>query len=247
MRHDAGLEAVHCGTPAPRGGRLRRPAKTTEDLVRGIWRENPVFIQSLALCPMLAVTNSVANAMVMSIATFFVLVCSSALVASVKDHVPREVRISSFILIIGTFVTVADLSLEALVPDIHKALGAFVPLIVANCMILGRQEAFASKNTVSRSLLDAIGTGAGFTIAMFMMGAVRELLGSGSFLGWDVFGPAFEPWVIMILPPGGFLTLAFIHLTLTWVHQLRTRGAARATGPELAGVVEAAVPAGRAF
>ncbi|MBI2218993.1 MAG: electron transport complex subunit RsxE [Candidatus Rokubacteria bacterium] len=220
-------------------GRPRRATTATEDMLRGVWRENPVLVQTLGLCPMLAVTNSVANAMVMSVATFFVLVCSSLLVAGVKGFIPREVRISSFILIIATFVTVADMSLEALVPDIHKALGAFVPLIVVNCIILGRQEAFASKHTVGRAGLDAIGMGAGFTVAMLMMGAVRELLGSGSFLGWNVFGPSFEPWVIMILPPGGFLTLAFIHLTLTWLHQRRARRTARAALGEVAEVAVA--------
>ncbi|MAE70850.1 MAG: electron transport complex subunit RsxE [Gemmatimonadetes bacterium] len=187
----------------------------TEDLLRGIWKENPVLIHMLGLCPALAVTNSVANSLAMGIATFFVLVGSSLLVSLLRKYIPHEVRISTYILIIATFVTVADMSLEALVPTIHKALGAFIALIVVNCMILGRQEAFASKNSVGRSLLDAVGTGVGFIIALVMMGAFREILGSGSFLGVGLFGSSFEPWVIMILPPGGFLTLGLLLLGLS--------------------------------
>ncbi len=192
-----------------------------QDLVRGIWRENPVLIQMLGLCPALAVTNTVANSLAMGLATFFVLVGSSVLVSACKRFIPHEVRISTYILIIATFVTVADMTLEAIVPDIHKALGAFIALIVVNCMILGRQEAFASKRTLGRAVLDAVGTGFGFLIALLMMGAVREVLGNGSFLGVPLFGPGFEPWVIMILPPGGFLTLGFLLLVMSWVRSRR--------------------------
>ena len=194
--------------------------KTTtpnEDLVRGIWRENPVLIQLLGLCPALAVTNTVANSLAMGLATFFVLCGSSFLVSTLRKVIPHEVRISTYILIIATFVTVADMTLEAVVPEIHKALGAFIALIVVNCMILGRQEAFASKRPVGRALLDAVGTGFGFLIALTLMGAFREVLGNGSFLGIPLFGPSFEPWVVMILPPGGFLALGTIILLLSWV------------------------------
>jgi electron transport complex protein RnfE len=189
--------------------------------MRGVWQENPVLVQALGLCPTLAVTNSVANSLAMGIATFFVLLGSSVLVSSVRKWVPGEVRISTYILIIATFVTVADLSLAAIVPDIHKALGAFIALIVVNCIILGRQEAFSSRNTVARSALDAIGTGAGFMIALLFMGGIREVLGKGSFLGYSIFGPHYEPWVVMILPPGGFLTLGIILLTLSWIQRRR--------------------------
>jgi electron transport complex protein RnfE len=168
----------------------------------------------LGLCPALAVTNNVENSLAMGLATLFVLCGSSLLVSLCKRFIPGEIRISAYILIIATFVTVADLSLQALVPDIHKALGAFIALIVVNCMILGRQEAFASKRPVGRAFLDALGTGAGFSIALFMLGAVREVLGSGSFLGIALFGPAYEPWIVMILPPGGFLTLGALLLGL---------------------------------
>jgi electron transport complex protein RnfE len=223
MNHDDTTQAAHCGAEAPAGGRVRKTATATEDLLRCVWRENPVLVQTLGLCPTLAVTNSVANSIVMGVATAFVLLGSSLLVSTVKRWVPNEVRISAYILIIATFVTVADMSLEALIPDIHKALGAFVPLIVVNCIILGRQEAFAAKNPVGRSVLDAAGNSAGFIVALLIMGSVREVLGSGTFLGWSVFGPRFEPWVIMVLPPGGFFTLAGIHVTLNWARDRRAR------------------------
>ncbi len=192
--------------------------KTTpqEDLLRGVWRENPVLVQLLGMCPTLAVTGSVANALTMGIATFFVLLGSSILVSTFKSVIPKEVRISAYILIIATFVQIADFITHAVVPEIHKSLGPFVPLIVVNCIILGRQEAFSSRNTVWRSALDATGTGVGFIITMMLMGSVRELLGNGSWLGYPVFGAHFQPWIIMILPPGGFFTLGFILLGLAW-------------------------------
>jgi Na+-translocating ferredoxin:NAD+ oxidoreductase subunit E len=187
------------------------------EMLKGLWRDNPVFVQVLGMCPMLAVTNSAINAVVMGLATFFVLVGSSFLVAFFKKWIPKQVRISLYIIIIATFVTVVDYSLLALLPAIHKELGAFIPLIVANCMILGRQEAFASKNTVKFAVMDAIGMSAGFMIALFSLGAVREILGVGAIFGIDLFGPNFEPWVIMILPPGGFLTLGLLLLLFNWV------------------------------
>ncbi len=200
-----------------------RTTTPRQDLLRGIWRENPVLIHLLGLCPALAVTNTVANSLAMGIATFFVLTGSSLLVSSLRRLIPAEVRISAYILIIATFVTVADMALAAIVPDIHKALGAFIALIVVNCMILGRQEAFASKHTVGRALLDAVGTGTGFLIAMLMMGSVREVLGAGTFLGISLFGAGFEPWVVMVLPPGGFFTLGFLLLGLSWFERRRAR------------------------
>jgi electron transport complex protein RnfE len=188
----------------------------TEDLLRGVWRENPVLVQLLGLCPALAVTNTVANSLAMGLATFFVLLGSSILVSTLKRLIPAEVRIAAYILIIATFVTIADMVLAAVVPATHKALGAFIALIVVNCMILGRQEAFASKRPVGRAILDAAGTGGGFILALLMMGTIRELLGYGTWLGLPVFGPAWEPWVVMILPPGGFFTLGFILLAFGW-------------------------------
>jgi electron transport complex protein RnfE len=218
-------EAPHShGAPAA-PTRVRRPPSASEDLVRGFWQENPVLIQLLGLCPTLAVTNSVANSLVMAIATFFVLVGSSLLVSALRRWIPNEVRIASYILIIATFVTVAEMALQALVPTIYKQLGAFVALIVVNCIILGRQEAFAGRNPVGRSVLDAAGMGIGFTIALLIMGSVREVLGSGTFLGVSLFGPRYEPWVIMILPPGGFFTLAFVLLAVAWWKQRQAQKA----------------------
>jgi Na+-translocating ferredoxin:NAD+ oxidoreductase subunit E len=194
-----------------------------EDLVRGIWLENPVFAQFLGLCPTLAVTNSVANGLAMGLATAFVLICSSILVSSLKRFIPDEVRISAYILIIATFVTVVDLVMAATVPAIYGSMAAFIALIVVNCIILGRQEAFSSKNTVGRSFLDAVGNSAGFMIALLLMSSVREVLGSGTFLGFHLFGPSFEPWVIMVMPPGGFFTIGFYLLIFGWWKERQER------------------------
>ncbi|MCB2261963.1 MAG: electron transport complex subunit RsxE [Candidatus Thiosymbion ectosymbiont of Robbea hypermnestra] len=202
-------------------------ADAYQEFLKGLWRDNPVFVQVLGLCPMLAVTNSAVNALAMGGATCFVLVASSVLVASLKQWIPKQVRISTYIIIIATFVTVTDLALAALVPEIHKELGAFIPLIVANCMILGRQEAFASRNSVSLAAVDALGMAGGFLFALFSLGSVREILGEGKFFGIDLFGPDFEPWVIMILPPGGFLTLGLLLLFFSWVRERKERLAER--------------------
>jgi H+/Na+-translocating ferredoxin:NAD+ oxidoreductase subunit E len=198
-----------------------------QDLMSGIWEQNPVFGQFLGLCPTLAVTNTVKNGIAMALATSFVLIVSSVLVSSLKRFIPNEVRISAYILIIATFVTVVDLVMAALVPDIYKTMGAFIALIVVNCIILGRQEAFAAKNTVYRSLLDALGNSAGFTIALLLMSTARELLGNGTLLGYNVLGRGFEPWVIMVLPPGGFFTIAAYLLLFGWWRERRERRSGR--------------------
>jgi len=210
------------------------PRETTAqaDFFRGIWNENPVLIQMLGLCPALAVTNTVENALWMGIATFFVLMGSSFMVSLIKKLIPGEVRIPTFILIIATFVTVADMSLEAIVPTVYKQLGAFVALIVVNCMILSRQEAFASKRPIGRSMLDAFGTGIGFMIAMVMMGGVREVLGQGTLMNYKIIPGNFEPWVIFILPPGGFLTLGFWLLLLNWWEERKKERARVREWPE---------------
>jgi len=190
--------------------------QSQEELIKGIWRDNPVFVQVLGMCPMLAVTNSAINAVAMGMATFFVLVGSSFLVSTFRHLIPKQVRISCFIIIIATFVTIADYTLLALVPTVHKELGAFIPLIVANCLILGRQEAFASKHPTKLAVMDAVGMASGFMLALFSLGAVREILGDGALFGINLFGENYEPWVIMILPPGGFLTLGVILLFFNW-------------------------------
>jgi electron transport complex protein RnfE len=194
-----------------------------EELTKGLWRENPIFVQVLGMCPMLAVTNSAVNAVAMGLSTLFVLVGSSALVAWLKDWIPRQIRISCYVIIIATFVTVADFTLQALVPGVHKALGAFIPLIVVNCMILGRQEAFASKHSVALAVADAFGMAGGFLIALLALGSIREILGDGALFGVHLFGPDFEPWVIMVLPPGGFLALGVLLLVFGWFRERRER------------------------
>ncbi len=192
----------------------RRELKPREEFVKGLWDENPVFISVLGMCPMLAVTNTAVNAVVMAGATLFVLTGSSLLVSLLRRHIPKQVRISCYIIIIATFVTVADMTLMAYTPALHKELGAFIALIVVNCLILGRQEAFASKHRPTLALADALGMGAGFAFALLLLGATREILGFGTLFGIAVFGAGFEPWVVMILPPGGFLTLGLILLAL---------------------------------
>ncbi|PIE90510.1 MAG: electron transport complex subunit RsxE [Acidobacteria bacterium] len=194
-----------------------------DELVKGIWKENPVFVSALGLCPALAVTNSLINGIAMGAATFFVLFGSSLLVSTFRNIIPKPVRISLYILIIATFVTMVDFALAAVLPDIHKALGAFISLIVVNCLILGRQESFASKNSVGVSLADAIGMASGFTLALAMIGGVREILGNGSLLGFPLFGDGFEPWVIMILPPGGFFTMGTLIFLFSWFKERKEK------------------------
>lgn len=183
------------------------PGESMEAFLNGLWKENPVFVQVLGCCPTLAITNSVRNAIAMGLATLFVLVCSNALIATVRKIMPKQVRIATYILIIATFVTIVDYLIKAISVPVYKALGAFIALIVVNCIILARAEAFASKNTVWKSILDGFGMGFGFFIALLCLGGVREILGAGSFLGFHIFGHFFEPWVLFLLPPGGFLTL----------------------------------------
>lgn len=203
-----------------RDGQNRR---AYQELVKGLWRENPVFVQVLGMCPMLAVSNSAINALTMGLATFTVLLSSSLMVSSLRNLIPRQVRISCYIIVIATFVTVIDFVLLALVPEVHKELGAFIPLIVVNCMILGRQEAFAAKHPIGLAAADAAGMGGGFALALFGLGGFREVLGSGSLFGVSLFGPHFEPWVIMLLPPGGFISLGLLLLVLNWVRSRRTQ------------------------
>lgn len=186
------------------------------ELRRGLWEQNPVFVSVLGLCPAMAVTNSLQNALVMGAASSFVLVGSSLLVSLLRKRIPHEVRISVFIIIIATFVTTVDFSLAALMPAAHKQLGAFIALIVVNCLILGRQEAFASKRAMPLAVGDAIGMGLGFTLALVCIGAMRELLGNGSLLGVPLFGERFEPWAIMVLPPGGFFSLGALLIVFAY-------------------------------
>ena len=195
--------------------------RTAEEFMKGLWKENPIFVMVLGMCPTLAVTNTAINSLAMGLATLFVLVFSSVLVSLLRKVIPNQVRITAYIIIIATMVTVIDFLLAAIVPTIHKELGAFIPLIVVNCLILGRQEAFAGKNPVWLSLVDALGMGVGFLFALMCIGVIREILGSGSLFGVPLLGSKFEPWVVMILPPGGFFTLGFLLLFFNWRKQRR--------------------------
>lgn len=193
-----------------------------EEFVKGIWRENPTFVQVLGMCPTLAVTNTAINALAMGSATTVVLIASCVIVSLLRRAIPNAVRISTYVVIIATFTSVVDLVLQALAPAVHKELGAFIALIVVNCIILGRQEAFASKVGPLLALADAAGMGLGFTIGLSCLGTIREVLGNGSLFGVDLFGSHFEPWVVMVLPPGGFLVLGLVLLGFS-VHK-RARG-----------------------
>jgi electron transport complex protein RnfE len=198
---------------------------STDDFLRGLWRENPVLVQALGCCPTLAVTNTARNAVAMGLATFFVLVASNVVVASIRRFVPKQVRIASYILVIASLVTIVDYAIQAISLDVHRALGAFIPLIVVNCIILGRAEAFASKNTVARSFADGVGMGVGFCLALLLLGVVREILGSGALFGVELFGPRYQDWVILVLPSGGFFTFSGWLLLFDWWAKRRAAAA----------------------
>lgn len=192
----------------------------------GIYRENPVFKLTLGMCPFLAVTTSVENALGMGAASTFVLLCSNFLVSLFRNVIPNKVRIPCYIVIIATFVTLVDMVMNAYVPALHKSLGIFIPLIVVNCIILGRAEGFANKNPVMASLADGLGMGVGFTLAMVLLATFRELLGNGTWLNVNVLGEAFhnQPLLIAILAPGAFILMGFIMGTF---NILESRGGER--------------------
>ena len=197
--------AVNAGAP-----------RTWDELMEGIWRQNPGFVMVLGMCPVLAVSVSALNALSMGLATLFVLVCSCALVSLLRKVIPKEVRIATYIVIIATFVTVVDYLIQAVSLALYDALGAFIQLIVVNCIILGRAEAHASKNPPLPAVLNAVGMGIGFTIGLLALGCVREILGAGTLFGITLFGEGFQPWVIMVLPPGGFFVLGLWLLLFSW-------------------------------
>jgi electron transport complex protein RnfE len=206
----------------------------TDEFIKGLWKENPVFVQVLGMCPVLAVSNTAENALAMGLATLFVLVMSNTVVSLLRQFIPKQVRIATFILVIATFVTIVDYVIQAISLDLHKALGAFISLIVVNCLILGRAEAFASKNSVGKSIMDGLGMGVGFAFALLCLGAVREILGAGELFGIELFHDGFQDWVMMILPSGGFFTLAGWVLLFNWFQQRETRTEAKALVEEVA-------------
>lgn len=185
-----------------------------QEFVKGLWDEVPPFRLVLGLCPVLAVTKAVENGIGMGVATTFVLVCSNILVASLRKVIPPKVRIAAYIVIIATFVTIAELLMQAYTYPLFKKLGIFIPLIVVNCIILGRAEAFASKNGIFRSLLDGLGIGIGFTLSLMALAAVRELIGTGALTFWEkpiqILGPTYEPFKFMVEAPGAFVALGLM-------------------------------------
>ena len=185
-------------------------------LMKGILRENPIFIQVLGMCPTLAVTTSAVNGVGMGLATTAVLIGSNVVISLLRKFIPSKIRIPAFIVVIATFVTVVGLLMKAFVPALDKALGLFIPLIVVNCIILARAEAFASKNSVIQSSVDGMGMGLGFTLSLALLGAVRELLGAGSIFGASLLGASYQPALIMILPPGAFLALGLLLALYNW-------------------------------
>jgi len=184
-----------------------------KDFNAGLIKENPVLRLMIGLCPVLAVSNNAVNALGMSVAVAFVLICSNWVVAAIRKVVPDEIRIPIFIIIISTFVTISDYVMQAYFLELHHALGVFVPLIVVNCIILGRAEAFAYKNPVLNSILDGIGMSLGFALALVSIGVIREVLGAGSVFGLSLFNPAVAA-TIMVLPPGAFITIGFLMAAL---------------------------------
>lgn len=215
MSHD---HAQGAGAPAGITG-------AWEQLTEGVWKQNPVFVMMLGMCPALAVTVSAINALSMGVATTFVLVASCALVSLLRRLVPKEVRIATYIVIIATFVTVVDYTIQAVSLKLYEALGAFIQLIVVNCIILGRAEAHASRHAVVPAMVNAAGMGLGFTIGLLALGSVREVLGAGMLFGMPLFGPQFQPWVVMVLPPGGFFVMGCWLLGFAWWGRRKRRRA----------------------
>jgi electron transport complex protein RnfE len=188
----------------------------------GLIDENPTFVQIIGMCPTLAVTTSAINGLGMGLSTTVVLICSNIAISLMRKIVPDKIRIPAFVVVIATFVTIVGMLLKAYVPSLDSALGLFIPLIVVNCLILARAESFASKNGPIESGVDGLGMGLGFSMALTILGAIREILGNGSLFGFALFGSSFEPILLFILPPGAFLTLGFL---LAGFNKLRSKKA----------------------
>ena len=186
---------------------------------KGILKENPLFVQVLGVCPALATTTSLTNALGMGAAFSLVLIFSNLLISALKSFIPDQIRIPCYIVVIASLVTVTEMLMNALVPDIYAALGIFIPLIVVNCIILGRAEAFASKNGLWLSLQDAVGMGLGYTLALSFVGSVREILGAGTLLGFPVLSASYQPILLMLMPPGAFITMGFLFAGVNYLKQ----------------------------
>lgn len=187
-----------------------------KNLTRGIIRENPIFVLLLGMCPTLAVTTSAVNGLGMGLATTAVLICSNVVISALRKVIPDNIRIPAFVVIIASFVTIVGMLMKAYLPALDASLGLFIPLIVVNCVILGRAEAFAFGNNVINSFADGLGMGIGFTMALTILGSIREILGAGMIFGFSLFGAAYEPVLLMILPPGAFLTLGLLIGLINW-------------------------------
>ena len=181
-----------------------------KNLTKGLIKENPIFVIVLGMCPTLAVSTSVNNAIGMGLAATFVLICSNMIISMIKNVTPDKIRIPIYVVVIAAFVTIVDMSMAAYVPALHKSLGLFIPLIVVNCIILGRAEAFANKNSVLNSMADAIGMGAGFTLSLVIVASIREILGAGTWLNMPVMPKSYDPMLVAVLAPGAFITLGFL-------------------------------------
>lgn len=192
-------------------------------VLNGIITENPTFRLVLGMCPTLAVTTAAVNGLGMGLATTFVLICSNLVISLIRNFVPDKVRIPAYIVVIATFVTMVDLFLKAFLPDLSESLGLFIPLIVVNCIIFARAEAFASKNPPLDSMLDGLGMGLGFTCALTIISCVRELLGSGCLFGVNLLGPSYPPALIFVLAPGGFITLGLVLAAVNKLLSLRRK------------------------
>ncbi len=189
---------------------MAKEVNQTQNFLKGIIKDNPVFVMLLGMCPTLGVTSSAFNGLGMGVATLFVLLLSNIVVSLVKSQIPSKVRIPAFIIIIASFVTIVEMVLEAFIPFLYEQLGIFIPLIVVNCLILGRAEAFASKNNLISSIFDALGMGLGFIIALTVLGATREILGSGSLFEFKFVAEDANTFILFILPPGAFIALAYL-------------------------------------
>ena len=187
-----------------------------KNMTRGLIKENPIFVLVLGMCPTLAVTTSASNGMGMGLATTAVLIGSNVAISALRKVIPASIRIPAFVVIIASFVTIIGMLMKAYLPALNASLGLFIPLIVVNCIILGRAEAFAFSNTIADSLADGLGMGLGFTMSLTILGSVREILGAGSIFGFSLFGASVEPVLLMILPPGAFITLGLLMGLINW-------------------------------
>ena len=187
------------------------------EFTKGLWKEVPPFRLVLGLCPTLAVTTAAKNGIGMGLATTFVLVCSNLLISLLRNAIPKKVRIAAYIVVIASFVVIVELMMQAYFYPLYKILGIFIPLIVVNCIILGRAEAFASKNSVLPSIADGLGMGLGFTLSLTLLGSVREILGNGTIFGVHIMWESFKPFAIMLKPPGAFICLGLILTLMNWI------------------------------